>query len=64
MKYIYKAIIVAASVLSLASCSFYKEYQRPDLHFVDSLYRRMEVLPDSISTAATSWDRFFTDSLL
>ena len=64
MKYIYKAIIVAASVLSLASCSFYKEYQRPDLHFVDSLYRRMEVLPDSISTAATSWDQFFTDSLL
>ena len=64
MKYIYKAIIVIASIFSLASCSFYKEYQRPDLHFVDSLYRRMEVLPDSISTAATSWDKFFTDSLL
>ena len=64
MKHIYKAIIIIASIFSFASCSFYKEYQRPDLHFVDSLYRRMEVLPDSISTAATSWDKFFTDSLL
>ena len=64
MKHIYKAIIFIASIMGLASCSFYKEYQRPDLPFVDSLYRRMEVLPDSISTAATSWDKFFTDTLL
>lgn len=64
MKHIYKTIIFIASIFSFASCSFYKEYQRPDLHFVDSLYRRMEVLPDSISTAATSWEQFFTDSLL
>lgn len=64
MKHIYKAIIIIATVLSSASCSFYKEYQRPDLHFVDSLYRRMEVLPDSISSAAISWETFFTDSLL
>ena len=46
------------------SCSFYKKYDRPDLPFVDSLYRRMEVLPDSISTAAVSWDKFFTDTIL
>ena len=57
--------MTAAAVLMMSvSCSFYKEYQRPDLHFVDSLYRRMEVLPDSISSAAVSWEQFFTDSLL
>ena len=64
MKYIYKIFIAALVLISSTSCSFYKEYQRPDLHFVDSLYRRMEVLPDSISTAAVSWDTFFSDSLL
>lgn len=57
--------MTAAAVLIMsASCSFYKEYQRPDIYFVDSLYRRMEVLPDSISSAAISWEQFFTDSLL
>ena len=64
MKRIYKIILGTLILFSNISCSFYKEYQRPDLHFVDSLYRRMEVLPDSISTAALSWDKFFTDSLL
>ena len=64
MKHIYKIIVAVLILTSSFSCSFYKEYQRPNLHFVDSLYRRMEVLPDSISTAATSWNMFFTDSLL
>lgn len=64
MKHINKIIIAALVLFSGASCSFYKEYQRPELPFVDSLYRRMEVLPDSISTAAISWETFFTDSLL
>ena len=64
MKHINKIIIAALVLFSGASCSFYKEYQRPELPFVDSLYRRMEVLPDSISTAAISWEKFFTDSLL
>ena len=64
MKHIYKIIVAVLVLTSSSSCSFYKEYQRPNLHFVDSLYRRMEVLPDSISTAAISWDKFFTDSLL
>ena len=64
MKHIYKVIFTICTLASLSSCSFYKQYDRPGLHFVDSLYRRMEVLPDSISTAAVSWDRFFTDTLL
>ena len=64
MKYINNIIVAALVLVSSARCSFYKDYQRPDLPFVDSLYRRMEVLPDSISTAAISWETFFTDSLL
>ena len=64
MKYIYKIFVAALVLISSASCSFYKEYQRPELPFVDSLYRRMEVLPDSISSATLTWDQFFTDSLL
>lgn len=58
-------ICIALTVMILAgSCTFYKKYDRPDVPFVDSLYRRMEVLPDSISTAAVSWDKFFTDTVL
>lgn len=64
MKYIYKVIFTACTLAILSSCSFYKQYERPELPFVDSLYRRMEVLPDSISTGAISWETFFTDSLL
>ena len=62
---VLQRICIALTVMVLAgSCSFYKKYDRPDLPFVDSLYRRMEVLPDSISTAAVSWDKFFTDTIL
>lgn len=64
MRHIYKIIITVLTVLSITGCSFYKQYDRQELPFVDSLYRRMEVLPDSISTASVSWDKFFTDSLL
>lgn len=63
-RHINKILILAISVLSFCSCSLYRKYERPELPFVDSLYRRMEVLPDSISTAAVSWDKIFTDSLL
>lgn len=61
MRYIYKFIITLCAVIFLSGCSLYKKYERPELPFMDSLYRRMEVLPDSISTAAVSWDKFFTD---
>ena len=64
MKHIIKITAAVFLMISSVSCSFYTEYQRPDLPFVDSLYRRMEVLPDSISTGAISWESFFTDSLL
>ena len=34
------------------------------MHFVDSLYRRMNVPQDSISTGSIAWDRIFTDPIL
>ena len=48
----------------MTGCGIYKQYEREEMHFVDSLYRRMSVPADSISTASVSWDRMFTDPLL
>lgn len=57
-------ILILAAILSLSSCGIYRKYERPELWFVDSLYRRMEVTADSVSTASISWDRMFTDPIL
>lgn len=57
-------ILILAAVLSLTSCGIYKKYERPELWFVDSLYRRMEGPVDTVSTANVSWDRMFTDPIL
>lgn len=65
MKKTYIRIIITAAILSLpSSCGLYKNYERADMHFVDSLYRRMPVPADSISTASVTWEEFFTDTLL
>ena len=48
----------------MTSCSLYKQFEREDMHFVDSLYRRMSVPTDSVSTASVSWDVMFTDPYL
>ena len=61
---IYTLAILAFSML-LSSCGLYKKYERADMGFVDSLYRRMDTRPeDSISTASVSWDKIFTDPIL
>jgi len=60
----YTLTILAFSML-MSSCSLYKKYERADMHFVDSLYRRMDTAPeDTISTASVSWDKMFTDPIL
>lgn len=64
MRNIFKIISIFLAAMSIGSCGIYKKYERPDLHFVDSLYRRMEVPADSISTAAVTWDQIFTDPQL
>lgn len=49
----------------VSSCGVYSKYERAEMQFVDSLYRRMDTEGmDSISTAAVSWDQIFTDAIL
>lgn len=61
MKKIYRILLAIVASLVISSCGIYKQYEREDLPFVDSLYRRMPAAEDSISTASVTWDRFFTD---
>lgn len=59
-----RIIYIAIATLALSSCGLYKQYEREEMHFVDSLYRRMNVPQDSISTGSIAWDRIFTDPIL
>lgn len=52
-------VIIAGLILS--SCGLYKQYEREEMPFVDSLYRRMSVPTDTISSASVTWEEFFTD---
>lgn len=64
MKKIYLIILFAGAMLCFDSCGLYKKYERQNMRFVDSLYRRLPASEDSLSTAAVSWDKIFTDTLL
>ena len=57
-------VLIAIATIFLSSCGIYKKYERADMHFVDSLYRRMSVPIDSTSSASVSWEEFFTDEYL
>jgi len=59
-----RTFIIILLLSSLSSCGLYRQYEREDLPFVDSLYRRMSVPADSVSTASVSWDLIFTDPFL
>lgn len=59
-----RIIYIAIAALALSSCGLYKQYERQDIHFVDSLYRRISAPQDSISTGTIAWERIFTDPLL
>ena len=57
--------IVLTAFMMVSSCGLYKKYERTEMGFVDSLYRRMDIGPgDTVSTASVSWDKMFTDPLL
>ena len=64
MNKIYRLLIILTAIIPLNGCGLYKEYERQDMPFVDSLYRRMDTPVDSISAASVSWDTMFTDTLL
>ena len=60
----YNILLIALTCTLLSGCGLYRQYEREEMYFVDSLYRRMSVPTDSISTAVMSWDVMFTDPLL
>lgn len=64
MKNLHRLFIIMAAMLLLSSCGIYNKYERQELWFVDSLYRRIEVPQDTLSTAIVSWDRMFVDPIL
>lgn len=55
-----KIIPVIAALVLAAGCTVYKEYERPELGVVDSLY----VAADTTSIGDLSWREFFTDPKL
>ena len=57
-------VLIALATMLFSSCGIYKKYERADIHFVDSLYRRMSVPTDSTSSASVTWEEFFTDKNL
>lgn len=61
---IYKLVLVAVGVITLAGCGIYKKYERPDLSFTDSLYRRLPECADTNHIAQLKWDELFTDPIL
>lgn len=61
---IYKLVLVAVGVITLAGCGIYKKYERPDLSFADSLYRRLPECADTNHIAQLKWNELFTDPIL
>ena len=64
MNKLYKSLILTIAILSLHSCGLYKKYEREQMWFVDSLYRRMEITGDTLSTASVSGNDMFKDPIL
>jgi NodT family efflux transporter outer membrane factor (OMF) lipoprotein len=64
MNKIFSRILITITFLSLTGCGLYREYEREEMYFVDSLYRRMSPRAEGFSTGNISWDVMFTDPLL
>ena len=61
---LYKIAFSAVALLSLGSCGLYTKYERPDVSFTDSLYRRLPTEADTTSIATLKWNDLFTDPIL
>ena len=59
-----KIILTVVAVLSLSGCGLYTKYERPDVSFTDSLYRRVSEATDTSSIASLKWEELFTDPQL
>lgn len=60
----YKLSVLLLLAFTLQSCFVAKNYDQPDLHEIDRLYRTDHVATDSALTAVLSWKELFTDPLL
>ena len=61
---IYRLSLVVIAALTLGSCGLYTKYERPNLSFADSLYRRLPECTDTTNIAQLGWDELFTDPIL
>ncbi|MBR5103256.1 MAG: TolC family protein [Bacteroidales bacterium] len=64
MNRIITRIFIAIAFLSMTGCGIYRQYEREEMQFVDSLYRRMSPQAEGYSTGNISWEVMFTDPLL
>ena len=64
MKKILIPILLLLTIVMMNSCALYKEYERPDIAFVDSLYNRIPTADDYESIASLTWKELFADTLL
>ena len=64
MKKILIPILLLLTIVSMNSCALYKEYERPEINFVDSLYNRIPTADDYESIASLTWRELFADTLL
>ena len=49
---------------AVSSCGLYKEFEKPETAFADSLYRRLPTEADTTSIATLKWNDLFTDPIL
>ncbi|MBQ8223683.1 MAG: TolC family protein [Bacteroidales bacterium] len=56
--------LILLLVIATNSCGLYKDFERPDITFVDSLYNRIPTADDYESIASLTWKELFTDTLL
>ena len=60
-RYIFILAVVMAAV---SSCGLYKEFEKPETAFADSLYRRLPASADTTLISSLTWEDFFTDPIL
>ena len=64
MKKILIPITLLLTIVMMNSCALYKDYERPDIDFVDSLYNRIPTADNYESIASLTWKELFVDTLL
>ena len=64
MKEAMKNILLFVAAMCLCSCGLYTRYERDDVSFTDSLYRRVSASEDTSSLASLKWEELFTDPQL